>query len=43
MKDPYANDDIVQVGDQPEQRVPWKAIKIRFDSNYCLCKEYRFS
>ncbi len=40
MKDPYANDDIVQVGDQPEQRAPWKPMKIRFDSNYCLCKQY---
>ncbi len=42
MKDPYANDDIVQVGDQPEQRTPWKPMKIHFDSNYCLCKHYHF-
>ncbi len=42
MNDPYANDDIVQVGDQLEQCMPWKAMKIRFYSNYCLCKQYRF-
>ena len=38
LKDPYKANDVVYVGMEPEQKTPYKPIKIRFDKNHCLSK-----